>query len=590
MTRLDAFPLPVAVMPARLKALLEPVTTEQPNLKIEVAASFEHDKHGPAREALHMTMLVVPARKAEQLGVLEESSTGVVTSAVRMTDKKGGLRGYNPLASGYDPIVMSWGSGSDFAYNLSEKVWTSLGLSPRCFGNLNQRIVFDDAAAPEFSVAEGEISRTYYFEGSRNVSWTMRNDYLRRYLWMRGAVGVRVFFYEGLLEDGAAVRAIMQGKTHYLDEQDGSWYILDIREWEGKLLLQVWATVPAVAPKLCPEPDVHKLVWPGDRQPMTKVRASEASARIAHLFLQDTFLEKYEQDSIYDTVPVRTRDGVWLCSPAYGGKWSFAGCRRVGRNLVRVEVYELYNKGVPAREIFHAYAHAIGPDEVAQFPPEEEHIPAKVQRLLDQLLDLGDHLAGLGDVVGVPHKDAEKLIGFSRAEAAANGWLHYPPLCNLAQVAPLAMTQQAFLARCKSLNELLQKTPQDYLTALVKAAGCTDKELKNFGGRLKLMQALFILVDGLRNNGEGVASFAGSAEAFDWRLPSDVMSAVFVNYDLRNASAHDLAGQWLRRLEGLGFDTAQLNDGYGRALDFMFDGVIASLQALNQCLRAVLAS
>jgi hypothetical protein len=45
-----------------------------------------------------------------------------------------------------------------------------------------------------------------------------------------------------------------------------------------------------------------------------------------------------------------------------------------------------------------------------------------------------------------------------------------------------------------------------------------------------------------------------------------------------------------QRLEALGFDTAQLNDGYGQALDFMLDGVIASSKALNESLRAVLPS
>lgn len=44
MTRLDDFPLPANVMPARLRALLEPVGREHPHQKVEVAASFEHDK------------------------------------------------------------------------------------------------------------------------------------------------------------------------------------------------------------------------------------------------------------------------------------------------------------------------------------------------------------------------------------------------------------------------------------------------------------------------------------------------------------------------------------------------------------------
>jgi hypothetical protein len=79
MTRLEEFPLPAEVMPARLKALLGEVTTEQQHMKIEVAASFEHDKYGLGGEALHMTMLVLPAGMADQLRVLEEPSTGRIS-------------------------------------------------------------------------------------------------------------------------------------------------------------------------------------------------------------------------------------------------------------------------------------------------------------------------------------------------------------------------------------------------------------------------------------------------------------------------------------------------------------------------------
>ena len=47
-------------------------------------------------------------------------------------------------------------------------------------------------------------------------------------------------------------------------------------------------------------------------------------------------------------------------------------------------------------------------------------------------------------------RQAEEIVGLSRTEITANGWLHYPQLTRLAQVAPLDMTEQAFLSRCKT--------------------------------------------------------------------------------------------------------------------------------------------
>ena len=91
----------------------------------------------------------------------------------------------------------------------------SLGLSPRCFGNLHQRIVYDDPAAPEFAVADGEISNSYclrkppkrFLENAKRLS-------VRRYLWMRNTVGMRIFYYETLLEDQESLRILMKGKSH----------------------------------------------------------------------------------------------------------------------------------------------------------------------------------------------------------------------------------------------------------------------------------------------------------------------------------------------------------------------------------------
>lgn len=580
MSYLEDFPLPEPLIPAKLRALLEPVPLDRPHLNVDVATFLDQ---GPDREAVQMQMLVVPTGKLRALGNLNTSSATVVDSPVRMTDRRGALRRYNPLAWGFDPIVMSWGTGSFFAYNLSEKVWMSLGLSPRCFGNSNQRVVYDDQAAPEFGVAGGEISSAYYFKASRNVSWTMRNDFLRRYLWMRGAAGVRVFFYQRLLDDHPDLRAIMGGQAHYVDEQEGSWYLLDLRESQGRLLMQVWATVPVMRTRLCPEVDVHRLVWPGDDAPMGEARLGEPAARTQRVYLKDQILERYQQNEIYTTVP-RGVDGQWLCSPSYKGQWAFGGWRRVGRHFITVSAYDIYD-GVPDREIRHVHACAIDPNAVGNL--DEEHIVAKGQRLLDRLLDLGDNLSALGAALGLPDKSADQLVGFSRAEIQANGWDKYPRLCRLAQVAPLDMTQQAFLSRCKTLHEILQRVPDSFLKKLLVEAGCTAQEIKSLGS-IRLLQALTNVLDNLNEKQDDVASFSGAAAAIDWNARNETLAPLFVTNELRKADAHEIGGDWLLELENLDFDTAQVNDGYGRALDFVLDQVITSLASINERLGSLL--
>src|SRR5690606_24325083 len=135
----------------------------------------------------------------------------------------------------------------------------------------------------------------------------------------RGAYGVRVFFYEALLPDSQELRSLMAGQSHFVLAPSGGWYRLDIREFNGGLLVQVWASVAAVPPEPCPEQTADGLISPGANEPMTHSKA-DASANLEPVYLDDRFLERYEQSSFFDTTPVNVY-GRWHCSPSYHGQW-----------------------------------------------------------------------------------------------------------------------------------------------------------------------------------------------------------------------------------------------------------------------------
>lgn len=59
------------------------------------------------------------------------------------------------------------------------------------------------------------------------------------------------------------------------------------------------------------------------------------------------------------------------------------------------------------------------------------------------------------------------------------------------------------------------------------------------------------------------------------------LAVLFLNNDLRIADTHQAVDQCVRTFQNMGFETASLNQGYGRALDFVFEGGIESLQAIN---------
>ena len=62
-----------------------------------------------------------------------------------------------------------------------------------------------------------------------------------------------------------------------------------------------------------------------------------------------------------------------------------------------------------------------------------------------------------------------------------------------------------------------------------------------------------------------------------------------MNNNLRIADAHETLAEALQVLQEMGLDVASLNQGYGRALDFVVDAVIHSFEAINLPLHQVLA-
>lgn len=529
-----------------------------------------------------MLMAVVQDPETLALSQIREVSEGVVFSSRPDVREAGELANFTPSVSGHDYLVASNGGGSFFGFQLSDKVMIALGLTPRAFGGGHQKLSYDDLSAPEFGIAEGEASTEYYFTSKRDVRWTMTNEHLRRYLWMRGSYGVRVFFYQKRFEDTPELRALMKGDKHIDIKPEKGWYELNIREFKGGLLVQVRAIVAAVPPILCPKPSADTLVWPGFAGAMSHDRAN-ALVHMDPVFFDDRFLEHYEQNSLFDTMPVRIGE-QWHCSPSYQGQWGFSHFVRVGRNLIRAPLREVY-KGADDREIIRAHAFVLTAAKVAEFDQNEEHVVAKTGRLVDQLLDLGDNLEQLASSLGL-RKSAADIADLSRDAIKRNQWRDYPALSRLAQVAPLTMTEQSFLARCKSIHEFWQRIPNAFLKDLLEKSGQHRADVNGLGSA-KLLQTLANALERLNKNGERADAFAGGADPLDLSTRNMGVGALFKTNDLRIADAHN-AGGALLHLEGMGFDIAGVNSGYGRALDHVFDSVIDAFQHLNTQLQALL--
>jgi hypothetical protein len=105
---------------------------------------------------------------------------------------------------------------------------------------------------------------------------------------------------------------------------------------------------------------------------------------------------------------------------------------------------------------------------------------------------------------------------------------------------------------------------------------------------IKLLQSLINIVQELNSQEEKVDAFSSTSEKQHWKRSNETLAHLFLNNDPRIADAHDSVESCLETLQNLGFDTANLNEGYGTALDFLMDGVINALASINKGIYSLL--
>ncbi|WP_197676953.1 hypothetical protein [Pseudomonas mucidolens] len=93
------------------------------------------------------------------------------------------------------------------------------------------------------------------------------------------------------------------------------------------------------------------------------------------------------------------------------------------------------------------------------------------------------------------------------------------------------------------------------------------------------------ILEGLNAQDEANDTFASAREPVDWSDRNESMASLFLNNDLRIADAHEDVDRCLATLQELGFDTVNVHAGYGRALDFILDGVINALGVMASAIE-----
>jgi hypothetical protein len=133
---------------------------------------------------------------------------------------------------------------------------------------------------------------------------------------------------------------------------------LDVRRNHGGgYTAQIWGARvlarPADLPITNDTLDNVGLTWPGISTPLSRQTASRLRFREDILYIRDEVLAAYEGRPDFKISP---ESGSVSC----GNQWSVGYIRRVGRDLLQLEVRKLY-EGTPTRVITHWHGFAVTP-------------------------------------------------------------------------------------------------------------------------------------------------------------------------------------------------------------------------------------
>lgn len=349
----------------------------------------------------------------------------------------------------------------------------------------------------------------------------------------------------------------------------------------GRQFAQVWGrriVIPKGERRVFVEND-PELFWPDHAGKMTMQRAGREHV-IA--YVSDQVLRDYEGHSEFQIHPLS--GGV-----SYRGQWSVGFCDRFGRDHIAVEIKKLY-EGCPSAVIQHwhrfAMPHAVASAEQAA-NNGNRNIGIRAQELVHAYLAVTTALTRLVDRLGLSFNEID-IGGFSSDEVEYKGWWTFKDLMPLAHVVPANIALEGFLARTVAVVRLWESLKEAPLRNCLVKLGIERKATEQLRPT-KLLAAICQLATIGRQAGfrwpEDASHFV---KEWDKEVRLAPFRRLFAVNELRQKAAHrtggDFAAALAKDLDAFGIIEAAQAGGWGKAVDTVYDLLIADINAIAELL------
>jgi hypothetical protein len=321
------------------------------------------------------------------------------------------------------------------------------------------------------------------------------------------------------------------------------------------------------------------LIWPGFDGPVSPAMAMRPSDCV---YVDDSVLADYEGRSDFSVTP---ESGA----VRFGTGWIVGSCRRVGRNLIELELKKLY-EGVPAAVTRHWHKFAVEPPPPGAYPAilDEPNIGKRAKALTYAIVSLGENLAALAQAVGLSGLAPHGFVRLRRSDLDYKGWWRFSAAEAIGRHVPLNMPVDAFLDRCLHINKLaVEGLVEGSLRDTCHAMGVPPNEIEKHG-TLKLLECVVRMCQVARASGLRLTISGGEI----WQRlskngtdPPQPIPWMFALNRMRGLKAHRFDDQQKKLaayLGRFGINPSEAAPGYGVILDRMYDGLIAEIERVNE--------
>jgi hypothetical protein len=480
----------------------------------------------------------------------------------------------------FESLVHSWRNHNKTVLLPDSAFLAQYGLVPRSLRDGS--ISWDALDEPTYDVVRVVPISAYSAPREHTTARiVVRRDYLEDYLSLKGCAAVVTFWDERFsLNDPEVAKLIGKSGSKFAQPGREMWF-LPMQLDKANQVSQVWGCALLLKPSGQPvsDPAEPELSWPDLRMPVRGTGRQVSFGAFESAYVNDEVLMKFEKRSEFDISP---EEGF----VSYDGRWSVSYCRRIARNSIELELRKLY-EGASVDVIKHYNKFAIS-KAVAERDSEingTRHVGLRARDLVQRFLAVTSTLTSLCDGVGLSFTQ-EDVGQLSSKEIAYKGWWTIGNLKPLGHVIPMTLAFPDFLGRCTEIFKLVENLRPAPLRQVLIHLGLKKEDINQFGS-LKLLATVSQLASICGETGLDLISDREQLSGkWDATLKLAPLNRLFALNILRTSDAHNSSSSAREKnaatLEVFKIDEAGCHDGWGRALDRVYDQTSESLEEINR--------